>query len=291
MSFTSSVLDNSSRSAVAAGRPKLKTVMTFVTPQMAAGWLADNNEGNRNVRRGEVELLKRQMLDGGYEPTHQGIGFYEDGTIADGQHRLIAISESGVGVWINVTTGLSRSAVHKIDRGIGRTSLDSLHFLGMRSDNKRVAVCQCMIYQLRAEQTGRERWEIEKATSEEFARYYQAFSDAIEFAMDFGVGSRYPAPLKAAVATAWYSEDRQRLGEFMMVIDSGEMFGDEDRAAIRLRDYLKDKRYGQGSTARNDLFLRCCGALRYFLAGKNLSKLYATTDHVFKFASFIEEVL
>lgn len=272
------------------GRPSLTTVMTFVTPEMARNWLENNNQGNRNVRWGDVDLLRRQIEGGTYEPTHQGIGFYEDGTLADGQHRLHAIVKANVGVWILVTTGLRRSTVHKVDKGIGRTSLDSLHFFGMKADSRRVAVCQCMVYQLDAEKAGRERWDISKVTSEEFTSHFRRFSEAIEFSVAYGASAKYPAPLKAAVATAWYSEDRQRLAEFMLVIDTGEMFSDDDRAAIRLRDYLRDKRYGQGSTARNDLFLRCCGALRYFIARKPLSKLYATPEHVFKFATYVGEV-
>jgi len=189
-----------------------------------------------------------------------------------------------------VTTGLKRTAVHKIDKGIGRTSLDSLHFLGVHSDSRRVAVCQCMIYQLMAERTGSDRWDAIKSTSEEFSAYYAKCAEAIEFAMGFSAASKFPAPLKAAVATAWFSEDRQRLTEFMLVLDTGEMFSDDDRAAIRLRDYLRDKKYGQGCSARNDLFMRCCGALRYFIARKGLTKLYATAEHVFKFSSYIPEV-
>ena len=291
MSFGSTVIQNCAASSNGnGGRPSLRTVMTFVTPAMASDWLANNNDGNRNVRKGDVALLKRQIEEGKYEPTHQGIGFYDDGTLADGQHRLHAIVQSGVGIWINVTSGLKRSTVHKIDKGIGRTALDSLHFLGVKSDSRRVAVCQCMIYQLMAEKSGSDRWDIEKSTSEEFSDYYAKLAEAIEFAMGFSAAAKFPAPLKAAVATAWFSESRQRLTEFMLVLDTGEMFSDDDRAAIRLRDYLRDKKYGQGCSARNDLFMRCCGALRYFIARKGLSRLYATTEHVFKFAAYVGEV-
>lgn len=271
-------------------RPTMTTAMTFVTPDKARDWLEKNNIGNRDLKRGDVNTLRRQIEEGRYEPTHQGIGFYEDGTLADGQHRLNAIVQSGIGIWINVTTGLKRTAVHKIDRGIGRTSLDSLHFLGLKADNRSVAVCQCMIYQLEAEKAGRERWDIQKCVSEEFAFHYRRFGEAIEFSVGFGASSKCPAPLKAAVATAWYSEDRQRLAEFMLVMDTGEMFSEDDRAAIRMRDYIRDRKYGQGTTQRNDLFFRCCGAIRYFLARRNLSKLYATPDHVFKFAACVGEV-
>jgi hypothetical protein len=265
-------------------KPEMRTVMTYVTPQMASAWLAKNNEGNRNVRQADVNLLASEIASGGYEPTHQGIGFYDDGTLADGQHRLHAIVKAGVGVWINVTTGLRRVANHKIDRGIGRTSRDSLHFEGIKADTKKVAVCTCMIYQFDTEIAGRCGWHTKKTPSEQYAEFYRRFSDAIEFSMSFPSASRMPAPVAAAVAIAWFTEDRDRLGEFMRILDTGEIFSERDRACLKIRDYVNRKMYGQGMTARHELFLRCCSALRYFLAGKGLSKLYATQDSAFKFA-------
>jgi hypothetical protein len=265
------------------GKPKIHTVMTYVTVDMAKDWLAKNNGGNRRVRPSEVDMLANEIGLGGYEPTHQGIGFYEDGTLADGQHRLHAIVKAGVGIWINVTTGLKRVANHKIDKGLVRTSLDSLHFMGISSDSRRVAICTCMIYQFEAELNERVGWSPSKIPSESYAGYYQKFLPAIEFVLSFPSAGRYPAPVTAAVATAWFTEDRDRLAEFMIVLDTGETVTERDRACLRIRDYLQAKKYGQGTTARNELFLRCCAALRYFIEGKNLSKLYATAEHAFKF--------
>lgn len=265
-------------------KPSINTVLTFVTPQMASNWLANNNEGNRSVRQGEVNLFASEIASGGYEPTHQGIGFYGDATLADGQHRLLGIVKAGIGIWINVTTGLKRRANHKIDNGIPRTPKDALHFMGVKTDQKRVAICTAMIYQHDAEMAGREGWSPAKIPSERYADFYRRFSPAIEFVLSFSSASRIPAPANAAVATAWFTQDRERLGEFMLVLDTGEMFSDRDRACLRIRDYLRDKKYGQGTTARNELFLRCCSALRYFIDGKNLQRLYATADNAFKFA-------
>jgi hypothetical protein len=257
---------------------------------MARDWLAKNNLGNRRVRKSDVLAIAKMIADGKWETTHQGIGFYDDGTLADGQHRLAAIAEADIPVWCYVTTGMPRKANHAIDRGITRTQLDSLHFLGMSADQKKVAICQCMIYQYQAERMGREGWSPAKTTSERFSVFYERFSDAIAYAMGFGASSRFPAPAPAAVATAWFTQDRERLGEFMLILDEGKVFSSADGAAIKIRDYLKDRKYGFGTTARNDLFLRCCSALRYFLAGKNLTRLYATSEHAFKFADAVGEV-
>lgn len=268
----------------------MTTTMTKVTPAMAEAWLAKNNTGNRRVRKGVVELLKQQMVSGNWRPTHQGIAFYEDGTLADGQHRLHAIVESGVSCWTTVTTGLEKASMHAMDRGQGRTHVDSFHFLGRDCSQKQIAVCQCMVYQYQAEISGRQGWHPTKIPSETFSAYYDRFVDAIDFTLGFGGTMKYPSPFHAAVCTAWFGEDRSRLAEFMTIIDRGKVSSDSDMAAIRIRDYLNNREYGFGTAARNDMFLRCCSGLRYFLDGRNLKRLYATSENAFKFAAYVGEI-
>lgn len=265
----------------ALGRPEIVTTMTLVTPAMAAAWLENNNKGNRTIRKGDVEAFKAIILGGLWETTHQGIGFYLDGTLADGQHRLTAISDSGISQWMNVTRNLPMTSVHAIDGGAIRTKLDRLHFAGVSSDTHRVSTCGLLIAQYKAEEAGRDRWSTSKIPSREFERFYSDFSEAIEFVLSFKRPSRFPSPATAAVASAWYTEDRDRLADFMTVMHTGETSGSNDGAAIRFRDHVNKGKYGAGSLARNDLFLRACGALRYFIAGKPLSKLYATPEHAF----------
>lgn len=269
-------------------RPQIRTTMQFVTPATAADWLEKNNTGNRNIRKGDVEALKLIIERGLWETTHQGLAFYDDGTVADGQHRLSAIVQSGRGVWVNVTTGLERRAVHAIDGGTLRTKLDRLHFSGVQSDGHRVSVCGLLIAQFKAEEAGRERWQTAKIPSREFEDFYSKFLEAIEFVLGFKRPERCPAPLTAAVASAWYTQDRDRLAEFFAIMHNGRTSSHRDGAAIRLRDHINKGKYGAGSPARNDLFLRCCGALRYFIAGQPLSKLYATPDHAFPMVGYVE---
>lgn len=264
--------------------------MTFVTPQMASEWLAKNNEGNRRVRPSVVSLMAQQMAGGMWRTTHQGIAFYSDSTLADGQHRLHAIVESGVSCWMPVTTGGSRDSMHAIDRGAGRTHKDSFHFLGRDIGQKQIAICQCLVYQYETERLGREGWSPARIPSELFSLFYDKFSDAIQFTMGFGGAVKYPAPFQASVASAWFGEDRSRLSEYMTIIETGRVSSDSGMAAVRIRDYMAGRQYGFGTTARHDMFLRCCSGLRYFLDGRNLKRLYATTDHAFRFASIVGEV-
>lgn len=74
------------------------TEKVFVTPEMAYDWLV-HNTNNRDLRPLDVLYLKQCILSGNWRVTHQGIAFYADGELADGQHRLNAIADAGVGVW------------------------------------------------------------------------------------------------------------------------------------------------------------------------------------------------
>jgi hypothetical protein len=72
-----------------------------ITPEIAKNWMA-NNKNNRSLSSGVAEKYARDMLAGNWTLTHQGIAFYEDMTVADGQHRLNAIILSGVTIKLSV---------------------------------------------------------------------------------------------------------------------------------------------------------------------------------------------
>lgn len=69
----------------------MKTEIVQVTPRLAREWLNANTR-NRPLRPVHVERLRASFERGEYVMTHQGIAFSTDGTVADGQHRLTAIS-------------------------------------------------------------------------------------------------------------------------------------------------------------------------------------------------------
>lgn len=95
----------------------------LITPELASALLL-HNKNNRNLRPMLVRQYAEDMRQGNFHMTHQGIAFYENGDLADGQHRLHAIVESGVSVWLQVTIG--EKVTGHIDIGAKRTELDAL---------------------------------------------------------------------------------------------------------------------------------------------------------------------
>jgi hypothetical protein len=99
--------------------------MMDVTPRLANEMLQKNNS-NRRVRRGHVKALAAMMREGKFQTTHQGVALNTEGAVVDGQHRLMAVVESGVTITMPVAYDVN--AEHyghlMIDVGLGRTTAD-----------------------------------------------------------------------------------------------------------------------------------------------------------------------
>jgi len=120
-------------------KPELKTELMFITPAIAKQWLL-SNKNNRKIKRHKVTKLRKDLRDGNFFTTHQGVAFNCNGDMFDGQHRLTAISEENIGVWMMVTTGLPSSSVSAIDRGTGRSITDNSKMMGKDVSTRDVAV-------------------------------------------------------------------------------------------------------------------------------------------------------
>lgn len=101
-----------------------------ITPNLATQYMSaiDPDYKNRNIRNRVVSAYARDMKDGRWELTHQGIAFDENGFLRDGQHRLAAIIESGVTVKMMVTRGIPAGTYAGIDEGAKRSYRDSFGF-------------------------------------------------------------------------------------------------------------------------------------------------------------------
>lgn len=101
----------------------MRTLLIEITPSKAAEIL-ERNVQNRKISYAKVDQYSRDMASGNWEETHEGIAFAEDGTLIDGQHRLLAIVKTGCAIKLNVTYGMSDSARTKINSGKPRSIKD-----------------------------------------------------------------------------------------------------------------------------------------------------------------------
>jgi hypothetical protein len=126
--MTSTVLD---RPPSSNGLHGLRTEKVFVTPQMAASWL-ENNIDNRKVIGGHLRSLEAFFRRGEMKLNGQTIKFSSTGRLLDGQHRLMACANTGVGFWTLVVYGLEDESFDTIDIGSRPRKVQDV--LGMRGE-------------------------------------------------------------------------------------------------------------------------------------------------------------
>lgn len=120
------------------------TRIEMVTPEIAQGWLQYNTH-NRNASMDRVRQFADDMLNGRWEFNAQTITFDREGRLIDGQHRLMAVVESGVAVPMLVATGLSPSAQMTIDIGAPRSAGQQLSLSGVTNARNASSVAVCLI--------------------------------------------------------------------------------------------------------------------------------------------------
>lgn len=174
----------------------------LMTPQMAAA-LLERNTGNRKIRPSKVRYLKNVIARGEWQATHQGVAISTTGRLLDGQHRLVAIVESGVPVEIMVTRGLNSNTFKVIDSAITpRTFADTFNI------DKRVADPCSFLAKLHYRA---------QASTQQFEEFARAFGPIAMRIVDHcgtarrAVGS---GPVKAAAVLNIYK--RPSLEEFVL---------------------------------------------------------------------------
>lgn len=105
--------------------------ITDVTPENAKALLELNTNNFRNVTKNIVSKYAHAMKLGFWEENGEPIQIYDDGTLANGQHRLMAIVESGVTLKnVVIVTGIKKS-VSTFDKGKTRTTVQQAKAKGI----------------------------------------------------------------------------------------------------------------------------------------------------------------
>lgn len=214
-----------------------------VSPELARTWLTKNTK-NRNIVQSSVDALTQDMRSGNWHFTNQGIGFYKDGTLADGQHRLHAIIKSGVTVTMQVTHGLDDEAVMGIDAHRARTTADVINLIGETANVKSqdIAVLR-LAFDTKSQKPSNETMLSMCHVAVNDCHYIQGLFGSNKFSKAVVIAALLMA-LKAGVS-------RDEIEEFVDVLVSGVVKNERDKSVLILRDKLLTGELGKGGmTAR-----------------------------------------
>ena len=114
-------------------------VVLTVTSALAISMLDRNTVKNRKKKKGQVNKIKKQLVEGKWMLSGDTIKFDINGVLVDGQHRLNAIIESGVSADVLIVYGVQSQVFLVIDTNKNRGGGDILETLGVKDNSRMIA--------------------------------------------------------------------------------------------------------------------------------------------------------
>lgn len=243
--------------------------------------------GNRKIKQRHVEGLARDMKNRRWrEGSHQGMAFNASGKFTDGHHRCHAIILSGVTIKCWVFWGESNEDASYCDTGLVKRNFGDCishdpEFVGITdiSPTRLGPVTNKMYLGVRG---GAGKEALTEAERREFFRKHK---DAILWAC--GLFRSHKAGLSAGVvacfARARYTSPVDRLMRAAEILETGEYDSSSEPEALTLIRYRKTyKNLGsEGGIAVSRIYCRFQRALKAFLDGEVLQKIYPTRQELF----------
>lgn len=115
-----------------------------MTPAWAKD-LLDRNTSNRVVNWGRVAGIAKDMENGTFLLTHQGIAVGSNGVLLDGQHRLLAILRSGKSVKMLLSENCDPQTFKVLDTGVKRTCGQVMQIKDVPNAHNTAATCRILM--------------------------------------------------------------------------------------------------------------------------------------------------
>lgn len=206
-----------------------------IQPAQAERWLDKRNGHNRNLRQSHVDYLANEMISGRFKETSQGIAFFDDGTLADGQHRLAACVVSGVPIKLPVARGIKKETMCAFDMGARRSVADFMHLHhGIKDANLVVASARSIVSMCFAFQNYTLSADVLLKVIRRFGKELEATASEVK---QFKPSCK--AWIVGTIAFARKSQP-QSIGEFVHAMSSGENVK-KGHPALTFRNWLINK--------------------------------------------------
>lgn len=248
-----------------------------ITPQLATAYYQMSG-GNRNERPYRIESYARDMLNGRWAVTHQGLVFDANGVLRDGHHRLKAIIKAGIPVRMFVVRGIHPDSCKYIDAGLPRSARDAFRMAGVGEYSEQL-VSTARVFKWLPQLMD------QAMTRDEIHDVIEQYSESLVFSCEALKGIPcISRTVRGLVARAWYHVDHKRLEEFVNVIRTGMPVSEnanDDRAAITFGRLLMSNHGHTGRTIELERYRKGQTCLDYFMRRESMVKVYGTDKDIF----------
>lgn len=246
---------------------KVRAEIVTATRELVDTLLSINTK-NRKLRQSHIDYLKKEMIQGRWELTSQGIGVTASGVLSDGQNRLMALREAGYPpLEILLVTGLSDTAQIKTDTGAKRTVADLLRIhLNHSVSNLLVAAINVI-----SRVTDGER----KLSPEQVADKLVEYGEEIDLMQSLESVNLLNAPVYAAILHSLKTTENTKVLDFARQVISGVNLQENDPAYV-LRKFLSSGPTGHkgGQNVQVDRFGKTLYAINAYLKEEKISRVY-----------------
>lgn len=257
-------------------------VLELIDPELAQKYL-DTNPHNRPIHQGTINGYVIEMEEDQFKLTHQGIAFDEKGHLQDGQHRLLAVIQSGKPQQFWVFRNMPEENFTKIDVGRDRKPSDVLALEGIDSPNLTSSISKFIL----AYESGSKANAIAASTGSS-GKNYISNDKILHFAKDNKKKlekvaelsktwfEKFPKALEMRFIGGlyWYISqiDQERANEFFEHLSSGADLP-EDSPILKLRNILMHNLVAKKKLPRSEKFALAVKAWNFYVQNKKVAKL------------------
>lgn len=220
----------------------------LVTPEMAEKWLATDDR-NRAPSKRKIQMAEYDLRTGNFVLTHQAIAFDVNGNLFDGQHRLIAIRNTGIPAPLSVAFNAPRNP--KIDIGTKRTAKQSNYMAGLidKGSVEYDTLTYPLITFMVSQSINPERSCL--LTSDNYHRLYMKYRDVIDVVVGIvrkSSGNCRSAAVLYSMACAYADGVKEEtVHEWHRIVATGDFYVEGDdkktkagKSVLKFRDYIRE---------------------------------------------------
>jgi hypothetical protein len=235
------------------------------------------NINNRPVKKAVVEKYSRDMKAGNWRVTNQGIGISNDGILIDGQHRLLALRESGYpNVECVVVYGLDQESQRVVDQHAKRDARDLFRIAFNAVVARMTPAVLNALGRFEPEYKSANRGKDASMTMDEMYDLFEIVKTSIEdVCCNLGSTTFFPAPTIAACVHLLHTNkiDIVKLTVFLNTVRVGENLT-RTMPEFHLRNYLTGSRSRSGGwIGQTERYFKTKIALEAVIAGKSMGVL------------------
>jgi hypothetical protein len=226
---------------------------------------------NRKRKKSHVDYLRKEIREGRYTLTNQGIGVTVSGYLCDGGHRLEAIELEGYPpVQFVLVRGLPDAAQKYVDQHAKRSMADTLTlFFDFAVSTIMVAMLNVFI-----------REEVDSTSNKKISpdlliETFQSCEEEIKRLLSITNIKMLSAPVLASLLEAYCRTHDERVLVFADQVIRGEMLREGDPAYLLRRWLHSVKKQGGAGSLQRERYFKTRAAVTAFLEGRRINKLYA----------------